>query len=175
MNHWSYTGLAILVVFLAGCETAVKRDPVPVSSVRFLEARSGWVFSVEPIKSGSVAYSGNRQLHHDYHGRPDCVLVYHFPVTVLAQKAQYVGRITWSGTIPEADIPESRFNDLSMPVPVQFPERIQVAVREEAAKKGGNMVVLSLDGANYYWHMEGGKLQPDFLLFGKAYYLTNAP
>jgi hypothetical protein len=49
------------------------------------------------------------------------------------------------------------------------PERVKLAVRERAAKMGANLVVMEIGGGGYQWVLEGGRLQPSYLLDCRIY------
>jgi len=99
------------------------------------------------------------------------------PVKSFIGNAQYVGRIHWSGTVPELNIPESSINTVfGGPLP-ELPDRVIEVIKERGGKLGANLIILEAAGAkyDYRWIMEDGKLQPEFLLWGKAYFTTNSP
>lgn len=154
---FSLISLAV-AIFLTGCDTVstVKHDPVPASQVFLYETKGDFMVM-------SVPHSRN-------------VTATMYPVRVLTQHSQYLGKVLWSGVLPELYVPESLYDDdgltriYNQPQVQDVPERMKTEMRARAGALGANMVIFDRWLCNYRWIMQDGKFQPTYLFYGKAYW-----
>jgi len=161
----------LFALVISGC-TTVRREPVPVSEVHFFERKGSFIIAFQSSHDRPHGFTGRPEIHFNYRGRADGVTYYQYPVSELTGKAQYIVRVLWSGTIPEMDVPEDQsVNPGLAPLP-DVPVRVKEAIKKDAAAKGANLVILDIGSGNIRWVLEGGRLQPEYLFYSKAYYST---
>jgi len=145
-------------VFLTGCETVstVKHDPVPASKVFLYETKGDFMVMKLPHSHNVIATA--------------------YPARVLTQHSQYLGKVYWSGVLPELYVPESLANEMSLasiynqPEVEDVPERMKTEMKERAGALGANLVIFDRWLCSYRWVMQDDKFQPTYLFFGKAYW-----
>jgi hypothetical protein len=163
--------LIVIALFMTSCETApsVKREPISISEVHWVGYMDGNILI--PKQNGQVGYNPAT-------GTMEQELT-KIPIRSVIKDCQYIGKINWSGTLPEIQIPESAYTlDLrgqTFQLPY-IPERVKTEMRDDAAKMGANLVMFDAVGYKYRWVMQDGRLQPFFYFFGKGYFYsaTNA-
>jgi tetratricopeptide (TPR) repeat protein len=147
-----------VVIFLTGCETVstLKHDPVPASEVFLYETRGDFLALPVPNSRNVLATMS--------------------PVRMITQHSQYLGKVYWSGVLPELYVPESLYNDdglatiYNQPEVQDVPERMKTEMKERTGAMGANLVVFDRWLCNYRWVMQDGKFQPTYLFYGKAYW-----
>jgi hypothetical protein len=147
-------------VLLMGCDTVptAKRTPVPASEVVFVQDNDGMIQTnvlVEGIFSDE--------------GPAIQMPVYLYRTSELIKKCQYMGKVHWLGMLPEMNIPESASISEIGALPF-VPDRVQKVFKENAGKIGANVVIVEVAEGNCRWIVENGEYQPEFLLWGKAYF-----
>jgi hypothetical protein len=146
----------VISVFLTGCDSVpdVKRNPIPASEVLFVQDNNGM------IQTNVVVNDIDSTMR---------MPVYLYRTSVLIKECQYLGKVQWSGTMPEMDIPEDA-STAGIGALSFVPDRVQEVFKERAGKIGANVVIVEVAGFDYRWVMENGKYQPKFLLWGKTYF-----
>ncbi|HXE42820.1 MAG TPA: hypothetical protein VN516_07325 [Candidatus Baltobacteraceae bacterium] len=161
------------VLFSFGCATTIKRPPIDSALVQFYETKGKWVLFP---KEEQMYNFKTHQL------RPIIVAkTTNVPMGLYLKNSQPVGKVIWSGIIPEIDVPESASDqnlaerDKQLGDLQDLPDRVKNEMKERAGQLGGNLVFVNRWGYTYRWVVEGGRYQPNYTFWGEAFFVTNQP
>jgi len=168
--------LFLITLFLAGCTTVpiVKLDPIPASEVHLYETKGKFILITEDS-------APDRDLETGRWMRFVVAKTTTVPIDSLIKNSQYIGKITWSGTLPEIYVPESASGESLGERDAQFseiqdlPERMKNEMKAHAGQIGGNLLFVERWSYNYQWIVENGNFKPKYLFWGKVYFVTNSP